>query len=140
MSTEKNLNNLVINKVESQEVYNYMKANSLINEDELYLVEGENEITITEATETESGLMSASDKVKLNGIEDGANKIIVDSALSSISTNPVQNNTINAKFDEIEASIAGKVDIVSGKGLSTNDYTTNEKNKLSGIAVGAEVN
>lgn len=116
-----------------------MKANSLINEDELYLVEGENEITITEATETESGLMSASDKVKLNGIEDGANKTIVDSALSSTSTNPVQNNTINAKFDEIEASIAGKVDIVSGKGLSTNDYTTNEKNKLSGIAVGADV-
>ena len=140
MSTEKNLNNLVINKVESQEVYNYMKANSLINEDELYLVEGENEITITEATETESGLMSASDKVKLNGIEDGANKTIVDSALSSTSTNPVQNNTLNAKFDEIEASIAGKVDIVSGKGLSTNDYTTDEKNKLSGIAEGAEVN
>lgn len=28
----------------------------------------------------------------------------------------------------------------SGKGLSTNDYTTAEKNKLSGIAAGAEVN
>ncbi len=28
----------------------------------------------------------------------------------------------------------------SGKGLSTNDYTTTEKNKLSGIASGAEVN
>lgn len=139
MSTEKNLNNLVINKVESQEVYNYMKANSLINEDELYLVEGENEITITEATETESGLMSASDKVKLNGIEDGANKTIVDSTLSSTSGNPVQNKVINSKFDEIKVSIAGKVDIVSGKGLSTNDYTTNEKNKLSGIAVGADV-
>lgn len=116
-----------------------MKANSLINEDELYLVEGENEITITEATETESGLMSASDKVKLNSIEDGANKTIVDSTLSSTSGNPVQNKVINSKFDEIKASIAGKVDIVSGKGLSTNDYTTNEKNKLSGIAVGADV-
>lgn len=51
MSTEKNLNNLVINKVESQEVYNYMKSNSLINEDELYLVEGTNDINIDEATE-----------------------------------------------------------------------------------------
>lgn len=29
---------------------------------------------------------------------------------------------------------------VSGKGLSTNDYTTAEKNKLGGIASGAEVN
>ena len=34
----------------------------------------------------------------------------------------------------------GKVDKVTGKGLSTNDYTTTEKNKLSGIASGAEVN
>lgn len=29
---------------------------------------------------------------------------------------------------------------VSGKGLSTNDYTSTEKNKLSGIASGAQVN
>lgn len=39
MATEKNLNNFVINKVESQEVYDYMTANNLINEDELYLIE-----------------------------------------------------------------------------------------------------
>lgn len=30
-----------------------------------------------------------------------------------------------------------KVDKISGKGLSTNDYTTTEKNKLAGIATGA---
>ena len=29
---------------------------------------------------------------------------------------------------------------VSGKGLSTNDYTTAEKNKLEGVAAGAQVN
>lgn len=34
----------------------------------------------------------------------------------------------------------GKISAVSGKGLSTNDYTTDEKNKLAGIAAGAEVN
>ena len=33
-----------------------------------------------------------------------------------------------------------KVDSVSGKGLSTNDYTNAEKSKLSGIATGAQVN
>ncbi len=33
-----------------------------------------------------------------------------------------------------------KVDKVTGKALSTNDYTTEDKNKLSGIEVGAEVN
>ena len=36
--------------------------------------------------------------------------------------------------------ISGKVDKVTGKGLSTNDYTTAEKNKLAAIASGAEVN
>ena len=33
-----------------------------------------------------------------------------------------------------------KVDKVTGKGLSTEDYTNSEKNKLSGIETGAEVN
>ena len=33
-----------------------------------------------------------------------------------------------------------KVDKVTGKGLSENDYTTAEKNKLNGIQAGAEVN
>ena len=33
-----------------------------------------------------------------------------------------------------------KVDKVEGKVLSTNDYTTEEKNKLAGIAEGAQVN
>lgn len=36
--------------------------------------------------------------------------------------------------------LANKVDKISGKGLSTNDYTTAEQNKLSGISAGAEVN
>ena len=36
--------------------------------------------------------------------------------------------------------ISNKVDKEQGKGLSTNDYTTAEKEKLAGIATGAEVN
>lgn len=41
---------------------------------------------------------------------------------------------------EVDEKLDNKVDAVSGKGLSTNDYTTTEKTKLSGIATGAEVN
>ena len=37
---------------------------------------------------------------------------------------------------QISTAIAGKVDAVEGKGLSTNDYTTAEKNKLAGIPEG----
>lgn len=41
---------------------------------------------------------------------------------------------------KVKNLLANKVDKETGKGLSTNDYTTTEKNKLSGIASGAEVN
>lgn len=40
MPTEKNVTNFIVNKVESQEVYDYMVANNLINDDELYFVQG----------------------------------------------------------------------------------------------------
>ena len=52
--------------------------------------------------------------------------VTVDDALSGTSENPVQNKVIKGVLDT-------KVDAVSGKGLSSNDYTTAEKNKLSGI-------
>ena len=39
-----------------------------------------------------------------------------------------------------QTALDGKVDKVNGKGLSTEDFTTAEKTKLSGIAAGAEVN
>jgi len=43
-------------------------------------------------------------------------------------------------FSKVKNELAGKVDKVDGKSLSTNDYTTAEKTKLEGIAEGAEVN
>ena len=47
------------------------------------------------ATASTSGLMSAADKAKLDGIASNATKITVDDAISSTSTNPVQNKVIN---------------------------------------------
>ncbi len=43
-------------------------------------------------------------------------------------------------ISKIKTALGGKVDVVSGKGLSTNDYTNAEKTKLSGIVSGAQVN
>ena len=57
----------------------------------------------------------------------------IDSSLSSTSTNAVQNK-------KVYEALADKVDKVTGKGLSENDFTTTLKNKLDGIAAGAEVN
>lgn len=131
--------------------------------------------TYSNATQTTNGLMSSSDKVKLDGIETGANKTVIDSSLSDTSTNPVQNKVVKAGLDAVNSRIdaitdgadkkldtfkeisdylanhqteyealaaisSNKVDKVDGKGLSTNDYTNEEKTKLYGIASGAEVN
>lgn len=42
-----------------------------------------------------------------------------------------------ADINGLSTALAGKVNTESGKGLSTNDYTTVEKDKLAGIAEGA---
>lgn len=60
------------------------------------------------------------------------------------STNSQQNEAIkklSTALQAIQATVStlqrDKVDKVSGKTLSTNDYTTDEKNKLAGIAAQA---
>lgn len=58
------------------------------------------------ASTSTAGLMSASDKTKLNGIATGANKTTVDSALSSTSTNPVQNKVVNSELGK-KLSLSG---------------------------------
>jgi hypothetical protein len=60
--------------------------------------------------------MSAADKSKLDGIATGANKITVDTSLSSSSTNPVQNKIINTALSEKVPSTR----TINGKALSSN--------------------
>ena len=47
------------------------------------------------------------EKNKLAGIATGANKTIVDSALSDTSTNPVQNKVINTAIDDLNTLVGG---------------------------------
>lgn len=47
---------------------------------------------------------------------------------------------VNENFTELYNLMTNKVDKDPGKVLSTNDYTTDDKNKLAGIAAGAQVN
>jgi hypothetical protein len=62
-------------------------------------------------------------------------KTEVDTALSA----KADKSTTYTKT-EVDTALDDKVDKETGKGLSTNDYTTAEKTKLAGIAEGAEVN
>lgn len=82
------------------------------------------------ATSTEPGFMSAKDKAKLDGVEDGANKTVVDAALDAASTNPVQNKAVKA---ELDTKAGTAVATASANGLMSND----DKAKLDGVEAGA---
>lgn len=62
-----------------------------------------------EATTGAAGLMSAADKTKLDGIEAGANKTIVDTALDAGSTNPVQNKVVKTALDGKLSTQGGEI-------------------------------
>lgn len=50
---------------------------------------------------------------------------------------PLNDRNLNQLQTNVENALNEKVDKVEGKGLSTNDFTTTEKNKLGGIEPGA---
>ena len=63
----------------------------------------------TNATTSAAGLMSAADKVKLDGVESGANKTTVDAALDAASENPVQNKAVKAALDGKLSTLGGEI-------------------------------
>jgi len=97
------------------------------------------------------GLMSKEDKSKLDGVEAGANNyihpsthpasMITESTTKRFVTDTEKStwNAVVNKADKtyVDTELGKKVDKVTGKGLSTEDYTTAEKTKLAGIAAGA---
>lgn len=115
-------------------------------------------VTIPTATSTTDGVMSSADKSKLDSIESGAQKNTItgvkgdnESTYRTGNVNITKTNIGLGNVDNTsdankpistaqQTALDKKVDKVSGKGLSTNDYTTEDKNKLSGIAAGATAN
>lgn len=101
------------------------------------------------ATVSKDGLMASSDKSKL---DNSYTKAQVESAISTainalINGSPGALDTLKELADAmgndpnfaatITNKLASKVDKVTGKGLSTEDFTTVLLNKLNGIAAGA---
>lgn len=70
-----------------------------------------------------------------NGIDITPNNVVslkIDSTQGSNVTVTAGANGLKVEVDQ-----SGKVDKISGKGLSTNDYSNTEKLKLAGVATGA---
>ena len=82
------------------------------------------------ASATAPGFMSTADKAKLDGIERGANKTVVDAALNAASTNPVQNKAVKAALD---GKAGTAVATTSANGL----MSAADKAKLDGVEGGA---
>lgn len=66
------------------------------------------------ASTSAAGFMTAAMVTKLNGIAEGANKTVVDSALNSTSTNPVQNKVVNSAIVTATSAIAANTSSISG--------------------------
>lgn len=85
----------------------------------VYFVGDPEEDNLPEYMYTEDGKW---DPIGTNSIQ-----IDIDASLSTTSENPVQNKVITNALNS-------KVNTETGKGLSTNDYTTAEKTKLAGLS------
>lgn len=97
-----------------------------------------------------AGIITGTDRAKIDKLTtsgDGTKYLSDDGSYKTVSGGGTAlysitgQNTDGAMTQKATTdALSNKVDKVSGKGLSTNDYTTTEKTKLSGIATGATKN
>ena len=88
----------------------------------------DNNTTYVAATQSAAGLMSADDKKKLDGIASGANKITIDTALSSTSGNPVQNKVINTAIQSLISTNTTQTETLNNHTAILTDHTTKLNN------------
>lgn len=74
--------------------------------------------TYSTATTSANGLMSSSDKSKLDGIATGATKVVVDSALSTSSTNAIQNKIVTTELNGKQSTITGAATTITSSNLT----------------------
>lgn len=104
---------------------------------------------IPKATTSVDGLLSKEDKAILDDVNSKkhthSNKSVIDTITSALITNwnsaftHISDTVKHITSDErtLWNTVSNKVDKETGKGLSTNDFTTVEKNKLAGVAENA---
>ena len=76
------------------------------------------------ATTSAAGFMSAEMVTKLNGIATGANKITVDSSLSTTSTNPVQNKIVTGAINDAVSAISANTSSITAHSTAISNLQT----------------
>ena len=85
---------------------------------------------------SQNGLTELISKIKTWGNSTFLSKTEVEqTTVLSIDNEPTENSPNLITSGGVKTAITGKVDKVEGKGLSTEDYTTEEKAKLNGINI-----
>lgn len=102
-------------------------------------------VTVTAATASQAGVMTNAMFVKLRDIATGATANAADAYLlnrdNHTGAQAISTITgLQSALDYFSSELNNKVTVVVGKQLSTEDYTTSEKNKLAAIAAGATAN
>lgn len=85
----------------------------------------------------------SSDKTKWDKVTEKVDTTAYTAYTSATETEisgKLSTSDFNTYSGAVDTAISNKVDKVSGKGLSTNDFTTVYKDKLDSVASGAEVN
>lgn len=87
------------------------------------------------ASATAPGFMSTADKAKLDGIERGANKTVVDAALDAGSANPVQNKAVKAALDNKadKTALDNKADTTVATASANGLMSAADKEKLDSM-------
>lgn len=93
----------------------------------------ENKVDKEEGKGLSTNDYTTTEKNKLAGIATGATKVLVDSTITSESTNAVQSGAVYT-------ALSNKVSKEEGKSLTSNDFTDAYVSKLDTISTGAEVN
>jgi hypothetical protein len=110
---------------------------------------GQNATTTAVATTSANGLMSSSDKTKLDGVESNATADQTASEIRALVESASDSNVFtdadHTKLNGIEASATAdqtdsEIKTAYENNSDTNAFTDAEKTKLSGVATSAEVN
>ena len=90
---------------------------------------------ITKQTDLQLELQGIKDSIPVTVPADGGNADTVNGRAVECDV-PADAKFTDTIYNDsaLKATVANKVDKVSGKGLSTNDYTNQEKQKLAGLS------
>lgn len=95
------------------------------------------DIDISAASSNKAGVMTSANFRKLQGIAEEANKTIVDSTLSTSSTNPVQNKVIKAALDgKADSDVGAFTSSIGTPVLIVNASTADEQSNNKIYATG----